>query len=67
MLKPTNDKVRYLDIINAFSSTVTKYSQIDNILNRLKAASVDINSEIGFAGNILLSLLDEFFHMMKCM
>ena len=32
---------------------------MDNILNRLKAASLDINSEIGFAGNILLSLLDE--------
>ena len=53
-------KIPTRDIINAFSNTVTKYSQIDNILNRLKAATVDINSEIGFAGNILLSLLDEF-------
>ena len=48
------------DIISAFSNTVTKYSQIDCILNRLKAVSVDISSQIGFAGHILLNLLDEF-------
>ena len=46
-------------IINAFSYTVTKYSQTDHIINRLKVASVDISSEISFAGNSILSLLDE--------
>ena len=39
-------KILTRDIINAFSNTVTKYSQIDHIINRLKVASVDISSEI---------------------
>ena len=53
-------KIPTRDIINGFSNTVTKYSQIDHIINRLKVASVDISSEIRFAGNSILSLLDEF-------
>ena len=53
-------KILTRDIINAFSNTVTKYSQINHIINRLKVASVDISSEIRFAGNSILSLLDEF-------
>ena len=62
MLKPTEDqsKIPRRDIVSAFSNTVTKYSQIDYMINRLKVASADISSEIGYAGNILLSLLDEF-------
>ena len=52
-------KVLIRDQMNWFSSTVTKYSQIDTIVDRLKSTPLNVPCELRSFGGKVLNLADE--------
>ena len=53
-------KVKTRDLINKFSSTLTRFSQIDDIIDRLETTPVDVRCELRSCGDQVLILADEF-------
>ena len=53
-------KIPIRDLVNGFSISLQKYSQLDSIIERLKNTPLDLSSELRFIGEKMLSLSDEF-------
>ena len=52
-------KLPIRDLINGFLNTLTHYSQIDAIVERLEITPLDCRSELHYAGRSVLNLCDE--------
>ena len=48
-------KISARDLINGFTNTLCRYSQIDNIVNRLKITPINLRSELAYLGEKVLS------------
>ena len=52
-------KIATRDLINGFTNTPRRYSQIDKIIHRLQSTSINIRSELVFLGKKVLELVNE--------
>ena len=52
-------KISTRDLINDFTNTLCRYSQIDNIVNRLKITSINLRSELAYLGEKVFELVNE--------
>ena len=52
-------KIATRDLINCFTNTLRRYSQIDKIIHRLQSTPIKIRSELVFLGKKVLELVNE--------
>ena len=52
-------KISTRDLINGFTNTLCRYSQIDNIVNRLKFTPINLRSELAYLGEKGFELVNE--------
>ena len=52
-------KISTRDLINGFTNTLCRYSQIDNIVNRLKITPINLRSELAYLGEKVFELVNE--------
>ena len=52
-------KIATRDLINGFTNTLCRYSQIDKIIHRLQSTPINIRSELVFLGKEVLEFVNE--------